>query len=82
VVTTPQGPETPSTTKEEIAERMAVLTDEAAKATRNLLTGSGSGRVRRNLLFALTAVLIVAGSLLAVLPLMLLALTDAVVLDG
>lgn len=82
MVTTAQGPEAPTTTREELAERAAMLRDEASRAARTLLTGQESGRARRNLLFAATAGFIVVGlPLAALLPLMLLALTDTVVLD-
>lgn len=69
-------------TKADVAERAAALKADAHRGARYLLTGSDSGRMRRNLLFAVTAGLIVYGlPLLALIPLLLLALTDSVVID-
>lgn len=79
MVTNAEAPDAPKPTRAEIAERISALREDAERASRTLLTGDASGRVRRNLLFTVTAILIIAGSPLALLPLMLLALTDMVV---
>lgn len=63
-------------------ERAAALQQDAVRQARTLLTGDANGRVRRNLLFVATAVLIIVAPLAALVPLMLLALTDMVVVDG
>lgn len=80
MVTIAETPEPPKGTKEDVAERAAALREDALRASRSLLTGDVNGRSRRNLLFIVTAFLIVIGSPLALLPLLLLALTDMVVI--
>lgn len=82
-MTTKPVPREPSrTTRQDVIDRAAVLRLEAKRTTNVLLTGRPGGAGRRNMLFVATATLIVAGlPLAALLPLMLLALTDAVVLD-
>ncbi len=81
MVTIAEGPEDPRITKEDIAERVDAIRNEAQRGAAYILTGDSSGRVRRNLLYVVAAALIVVGlPLLALIPLLLLALTDAVVL--
>jgi hypothetical protein len=81
LVTNAEAPEAPKPTRAEIAERISVLREDAARASRTLLTGDANGRMRRNLLFVLTAAGIIVGSQLALLPLFLLALTDMLVVE-
>lgn len=80
MVTTPELPESPTTTKQDIIDAAYAASEAASKATRATLTGSVTGNPRRNLLYVIAVLLIVVGlPLLALLPLLLLALTDAVV---
>lgn len=82
MVTNAEEPEAPKTTKQEIAERASALREDAVRASRTLLTGDAHGRARRNLLFVAAALGIVAALPgLALVALLLLALTDMVVVD-
>jgi hypothetical protein len=80
MVTNATDPPAPTTTKEDVEERMRAIREDAHRGAAYLLTGDASGRVRRNFLYILTIILIVVGlPLAALVPLGLLALTDAVI---
>jgi hypothetical protein len=79
MVTTAEGPKEPTTTKEDIANTVAAIRANTSSAFSVLLTGRDAGGVRRNLLWLAAFALIIVGlPLLALLPMVLLALTDAV----
>jgi hypothetical protein len=75
MVTNPTEPEAPTTTREDVAAAIERLESGVSV----LLTGRDVGGVRRNLLWVAAFALIIVGlPLVALIPLVLLALTDAV----
>jgi len=82
LVTKPDTGQTdPAVTKAEVEARIEALRQDVVRQGRTLLTGDPNGRARRNLLFVVTAGLIIVAPPLALLPLLLLALTDMVTVD-
>ena len=84
MVTTPDQPEAPSTTKEDILDAAYMTRDTIARGARTLLTGDAHGRMRRNFLFALAGLgyVVPALGVVGLIALLLLALTDMVIIDG